>query len=481
MKRLLSKGCAALIVLSVVSCDECKNTTEVRVVSQTASELSITIVDDTEGVLDRLVLEEGDSQALSASALNALGQSIGEITATWSSSNPSVASVTRDGGVVTAQAAGTAQISAFYENVSTSITAEVVSPGGPPAPTPNQPPVATIQSPSPGAAVTLGDPVNFLGTGTDADGVVVSHRWNFGDGTISTFEDPGGYTYAATGSYAVTYRVTDDQGAQSAAATRTVIVNDSTTPPPQPPPSGDFFSDWSAGEYTDGGRWRGESTWVLQGGLRVESGVLKINPTNDLDSWLQIRSVTSALATPSVGQTLEWTWRMRVTQAGTQADDALTHGIGWGGMGVPNEFAVMYFYTQSGRWRPEIYVQIDDPSIPGGGVTYAWSRDSGGAWSKQLDADVWYDFVVSFERVATNTYRPSLEIYETNGNLIASSDEFYNWPLKGSANATSLTEARITNGNPRLGLEFVGFLNGLAGLTGFMTWGEVDFVRMMRR
>jgi PKD repeat protein len=88
----------------------------------------------------------------------------------------------------------------------------------------NELPVATIDSPADGTTVLVGEPVEFLGTASDPDGSVTSHRWTFGDGSTSSVEDPGTRTYAAAGTYNVTYRVWDDASARSQIASIDVVV-----------------------------------------------------------------------------------------------------------------------------------------------------------------------------------------------------------------------------------------------------------------
>lgn len=95
----------------------------------------------------------------------------------------------------------------------------------------NAPPTASIDRPSADTTVSLGQPVQFEGSADDADGNVVGHAWDFGDGVVATSEDPGGHTYVSLGSFTVSYQVTDDQGATSAVQTRTVTVAAPNVPP----------------------------------------------------------------------------------------------------------------------------------------------------------------------------------------------------------------------------------------------------------
>src|SRR6266566_1471844 len=73
---------------------------------------------------------------------------------------------------------------------------------------PNQPPTANFTSSC--SALTC----SFTSTSSDPDGSIASYSWTFGDGATSTLQNPS-HTYAAGGTYTVTLRVTDNQGAQS--------------------------------------------------------------------------------------------------------------------------------------------------------------------------------------------------------------------------------------------------------------------------
>src|SRR5438552_1898912 len=96
---------------------------------------------------------------------------------------------------------------------------------------PNQPPTANFTFSC--SALTC----NFTSTSSDPDGTIASYSWTFGDGATSTLQNPS-HSYAAGGTYTVTLRVTDNQGAQSTPTSQNVTV----TPPNQPPTANFTFS-----------------------------------------------------------------------------------------------------------------------------------------------------------------------------------------------------------------------------------------------
>ena len=70
---------------------------------------------------------------------------------------------------------------------------------------------------------TISDPVTFTDASWDLDGVVVAWNWSFGDGGVSTNQNPV-HQYANGGTFAVTLTVTDDDGAtDSSSQTVTVL------------------------------------------------------------------------------------------------------------------------------------------------------------------------------------------------------------------------------------------------------------------
>lgn len=74
----------------------------------------------------------------------------------------------------------------------------------------NAPPVVSIHAP---AAAVAGTPLTLRASATDADGAIVSYRWDFGDGSPESDEAAPNHTYARPGAYDVRLVVRDDAGA----------------------------------------------------------------------------------------------------------------------------------------------------------------------------------------------------------------------------------------------------------------------------
>ena len=88
----------------------------------------------------------------------------------------------------------------------------------------NQPPTANFTSSCSGLTCS------FTSASTDPDGSISAYSWTFGDGATSTVQNPS-HTYAAGGTYTVTLRVTDNQGAQSTTTSKSVTVAAANQPP----------------------------------------------------------------------------------------------------------------------------------------------------------------------------------------------------------------------------------------------------------
>lgn len=74
--------------------------------------------------------------------------------------------------------------------------------------------------------------INFSSAGsTDSDGSIASYNWNFGDGSSSASANPS-HAYTTEGTYTVTLKVTDNDGATNTSSTTATITADGVVVPP---------------------------------------------------------------------------------------------------------------------------------------------------------------------------------------------------------------------------------------------------------
>ena len=100
----------------------------------------------------------------------------------------------------------------------------------PPPPPPNNPPIAEVNGPYSGE---VGSSVSFSSAGSsDSDGSIVSYSWNFGDGSISSSENPT-HTFQNTGTFTIILEITDDDGATDSDSSSCSIES---APPQEPEP-----------------------------------------------------------------------------------------------------------------------------------------------------------------------------------------------------------------------------------------------------
>jgi PKD repeat protein len=86
----------------------------------------------------------------------------------------------------------------------------------------NQPPIADPNGPYSG---TVGLPVSFDGSdSSDPDGTIISHSWDFGDGSSGMGVNPS-HSYNAAGTYNVTLTIMDNAGATDSGGTTATISN----------------------------------------------------------------------------------------------------------------------------------------------------------------------------------------------------------------------------------------------------------------
>jgi len=74
---------------------------------------------------------------------------------------------------------------------------------------------------SPGRPTTR-DTIRFTDQSVDPDGTIISWKWDFGDGNVSTEQNPI-YKYSRAGTYKVTLTVTDDQGAKDSVSRKITV------------------------------------------------------------------------------------------------------------------------------------------------------------------------------------------------------------------------------------------------------------------
>jgi PKD repeat protein len=85
----------------------------------------------------------------------------------------------------------------------------------------NLPPVADVGGPYQGS---VGEKVEFDGSGSrDPDGNIRSYKWDVGDDEDEKGKRPD-HTYDEAGTYTLTLRVTDNDGAKASDETTVVIV-----------------------------------------------------------------------------------------------------------------------------------------------------------------------------------------------------------------------------------------------------------------
>jgi hypothetical protein len=106
----------------------------------------------------------------------------------------------------------------MYLSAVDNVTSDAIFVMAEPAPaiaamTANSPPNGTIVEPSSDVTIQEGEAVDFQGSATDPDGDEMTYHWDFGDGMTSTSLSPGEHTYDESGTYTVTFTVTDSRGA----------------------------------------------------------------------------------------------------------------------------------------------------------------------------------------------------------------------------------------------------------------------------
>jgi uncharacterized protein YjdB len=147
-------------------------------------------------------------------------------TITWSSSAPTVATVSAS-GVVTGVAGGSAMISASSEGIIGSLAFTVNAPGG----------VNTVTVTLSSLTLSVGQTTQATATGTDANGnpvAIGSPTWSSSNASVATVSASGVVTAASAGSATITATVGGNSGAASITVTSSTGTTLQVTPPELP-------------------------------------------------------------------------------------------------------------------------------------------------------------------------------------------------------------------------------------------------------
>jgi uncharacterized protein YjdB len=230
MGRASARGIGtALITVSALCCGP----SDAVVVQVNDASLTITIVDQDGVALEGLDLEVGQTQSLDLELTDDSGLNLGMVAPTWSSTNPSVATVAGD-GMVTALSGGTTEIRATYEGMTATATTTVASA-----------PSAIAIVDRDGIAVDnlslqAGQAESLEAELRDESGRSlgrVTPTWSSTDPSVATVASDGSVTALSEGSTQI--RAAYD--GMTDAATVTTLPD----PPSDPGPGVLFHSDWS--------------------------------------------------------------------------------------------------------------------------------------------------------------------------------------------------------------------------------------------
>lgn len=232
---------------------------------------------------------------------------------------------------------------------------------------PNQAPNASFSaSPNQGTA-----PVQVVvdaGASTDSDGTIQLYQWNFGDGTTAEGVTAN-HTYTTAGSYTITLKVTDEDGATDQ-ANRTVTV----TPTDQNPSNG---SDQLTAVIT-ADKTSGDAPLTIQ-----FSGRESIDPDGRVVAfrWEFGDGGTASGPNQSHTFTQEGTYTLSLTIRGSDLETATaTQVIVVGGGSEPNTPPVARFTKNVTEGTAPLAIQFDasgSSDSDGSIVRYDWNFSNG--------------------------------------------------------------------------------------------------------
>ncbi|UCF09891.1 MAG: PKD domain-containing protein, partial [Candidatus Bipolaricaulota bacterium] len=167
------------------------------------------------------------------------------------------------------------------------------------------PPISdfSFSPPSP----TISDPIVFTDASWDLDGIVVAWNWTFGDGGVSTNQNPI-HQYANGGTFTVTLTVMDNDGATDASSQTVTVLGPSAAfsySPASPTtqdevqfldqsydPTGDIASwSWAFGDGTFGSEQNPRHTYASPGTYRVDLTITSsADGTVSTFRWITVRN-----------------------------------------------------------------------------------------------------------------------------------------------------------------------------------------------
>ena len=175
--------------------------------------------------LPSATIEIGDTGQLTATPEDATNRPLSGLSVTWSSDHPEVATV-NSAGVVTAVAAGTANITATCEGRSASTVIQVSAVR-----------VASVTVTPPTASITVGGTVQLTATATDSRGNPLTGRivrWSSADASVATVDGTGLVTgVGAGGPVTITAKIAKKSGTSAIMVTtvpRVPVASVTVTP-----------------------------------------------------------------------------------------------------------------------------------------------------------------------------------------------------------------------------------------------------------
>lgn len=161
------------------------------------------------------------SMTLTATARSASNQLLTGRTVTWTSSNPSVASVT-DQGTVTGVAAGTVTITAVVEAIVGQLNLTITLA-----------PISSISVSGPGSSVVAGQSINLTATAHSASGQALSGRsfvWATSDLAVASVSSAGVVTGVAAGTATISASAEGVSGSMAVSVSATPVATVTVTP-----------------------------------------------------------------------------------------------------------------------------------------------------------------------------------------------------------------------------------------------------------